>query len=100
MLRLLTPEFDAIVLTRYVENPRAADPAELLAIANSWGRLSSPPRQTGMSAPLIEIAERPDAALQRAREIAGPQDLICITGSFFLAAELRPLLAPSTVEGL
>jgi len=98
MLRLLVPEFDAIVLTRYVENPRAAEPAELLAVANLWGRLSSLPWQTGMSAPRIETTQRPDAALARAREIAGPQDLICITGSFFLAAELRPLLVPSTVE--
>jgi hypothetical protein len=28
-----------------------------------------------------------------ARLIAQPDDLICIAGSFFLAAELRPLLA-------
>ncbi len=86
MLRLLVPAFDAIVLTRYVENPRAADPAELLEIASA------------LDARQIETAQQPAAALAKARRLAGPQDLICITGSFFLAAELRPLLVSSTVD--
>jgi hypothetical protein len=36
--------------------------------------------------------DRSDDALECARRLAGADDLICITGSFFLAAELRPLL--------
>ena len=34
-------------------------------------------------------ATLPGAAWQRARELAEPNDLVCVTGSFFLAAELR-----------
>jgi dihydrofolate synthase/folylpolyglutamate synthase len=88
MLKLLLPEFDAIVLTRYVHNPRAADPAELLAVASATGVNSRP----------IETVDQPTSALARARRLAGPHDLVCITGSFFLAAELRPLLLEGTVE--
>lgn len=82
MLRLVLPAFDAIVLTRYLHNPRAAEPAELLAAATAAGVDSRP----------IETLEDPVEALARARQLAGPDDLICITGSFFLAAELRPLV--------
>jgi dihydrofolate synthase/folylpolyglutamate synthase len=88
MLKLLVPAFDAIVLTRYVHNPRAADPAELLAVATAAGVDSRP----------LQAADEPALALAAARRLAGPQDLICITGSFFLAAELRPLLVRGTVE--
>jgi dihydrofolate synthase/folylpolyglutamate synthase len=89
MLKLVVPAFDAIVLTRYVHNPRAATPAELLAAAE----------QTGVNSRPIETADDPAAALVRARQLARPNDLICITGSFFLAAELRPKLRQDKVEG-
>jgi len=88
MLRLLVPEFAAIVMTRYIHNPRAAEPAELLAAAVATGVNSRP----------IETAAEPAAALARARQLAGPEDLICITGSFFLASELRPLLVQGKVD--
>jgi dihydrofolate synthase/folylpolyglutamate synthase len=81
MLRLLLPKFDRAIVTKYVNNPRAVEPDELRAIAQSIG--SSTP---------IETAPEPNAAWQRARALAEPADLICITGSFFLAAELRSQL--------
>ena len=37
-----------------------------------------------------------DVAAQRQVEIAGPDDVICIAGSFFLAAEIRPMLRERT----
>jgi hypothetical protein len=30
--------------------------------------------------------------LQQALQAAGPEDLVCVTGSVFLAGEVRPLL--------
>lgn len=83
MLRLLLPKFDHVVLTKYVNNPRAVEPAELLNLATS---LTVEERN---SVAKLELAAEPQSAWQRARELAGPADLICITGSFFLAAELR-----------
>lgn len=78
MLRLLLPKFDRAIVTKYVNNPRAVEPEELRAMADSIG-CSTP----------IETAPEPIAAWERARSLAEPTDLICITGSFFLAAELR-----------
>jgi hypothetical protein len=38
------------------------------------------------------VFSTPTLALEAARAEAGAADLICITGSVFLAGELRPLL--------
>ena len=91
MLRLLVPQFDRVIVTRYINNPRAMDVDELgsVAAAASVGRCQPS---------CIHTAADPAAALTLARELAGADDLICITGSFFLAAELRPLLARGKVE--
>ena len=85
MLRLLLPEFDQIVLTRYLTNPRAVAVKELHSLI----------RETlidGRARRRSEISVEPDpvAAWRYARQLARPEDLICITGSFFLAAELLP----------
>ena len=91
MLRLLLPEFDRIVFTRYIHNPRAVEPAELEAIARDLVEsemvVHEMPRR-----PQLETAADPAAALFRARQVAKEDDLLCITGSFFLAAELQGLL--------
>ena len=80
MLKLLLPKFDHTIVTKYINNPRAVEPEELRNIALSLN-----------SANKVETAPEPQAAWQLARKQAGPNDLICITGSFFLAAELRSL---------
>lgn len=90
MLQLLVPEFDSIIVTRYINNPRAADPSELFASASVIASVSQGPRLRQ-----IEVALTPADALERARIIAGADGLICATGSFFLATELRPLVRPS-----
>ncbi len=53
-----------------------AMPAEAVAVHGSryWKR--------------IEVIESPALALSRARELAGPRDLICVTGSFFIIDDL------------
>lgn len=55
-------------------HPRASDPAQLAAEAARLG-------MDATSAPTVADA------LTRAREQAGPEDLICATGSLFVAAE-------------
>ena len=85
MLQRLDAIADRLVLTRYHGNPRYRDPAEMLA--------ELPPATAAKAT--VEI--RPEVAVMKARESGiGPEDhLIVICGSFFLAAEVRPLLVPN-----
>ena len=80
MLSRLVDQFDEVILTRYVENPRAVPPEQLAALLAKSSRL---PR---------EISPSPADAWDRAVARAGPDDLICVTGSLFLAAEIRQLI--------
>lgn len=79
MLNLLAPHFDHIFLTRYSNNPRFVLPEELARI------LEENPRPYSLSSSSPE-------AWQQACEVATEADLICVTGSVFLAGELRPYL--------
>jgi dihydrofolate synthase/folylpolyglutamate synthase len=84
MMDLLGPRFEHFYLTRYANNPRCMPPeqsAELLAkVSPSAG---------------ISIHAKAAEALSAARGAAGSDDLIAISGSVFLAGELRPLLVRS-----
>lgn len=79
MLRELLPTFDRIVLTRYLTNPRSVPTDELLALAQA---VTDKP---------CEVAADPAAAWELATTDLGPDDLLCVTGSFFIAAEVREL---------
>jgi len=85
MLQLLLPHCHRLILTQYCSNPRSVPPSELLAIAEQL-------RGAAFGAPILTIADRPDDAWNAARAAADPAELICITGSFFLAAEMRPIV--------
>jgi dihydrofolate synthase/folylpolyglutamate synthase len=80
MFQVLAPHFAQAYLTRYGNKTRSATPEELLEL---WRRTSDHPAMTFASA-----AE----AWQVARAAAQPDDLICVTGSVFLAGELRPMV--------
>lgn len=80
MLRRLDRGFDHVILTRYAHNPRAIPLEELTAVAREV--LTRP----------FDAAPSPQAAWDLAQAAAGPDDLICATGSFFLAAEVRALV--------
>ncbi len=85
MLSRLLPGFDHVFLTRYLSNPRAVPPEELAAAA---AEISQRP---------CRVCPSPAEAWTQVLALAGPDDLICVTGSFFLAAEIRQqILAPST----
>jgi dihydrofolate synthase/folylpolyglutamate synthase len=96
MLGCLLGRFDHVIFTRYVDNPRGVPPEQLSGLA---AQLVS--AGMGMKAPSIEIAANPAEAWDAVRRLAEPDDLVCITGSFFLAAEMRHQLAarpfPSSV---
>ncbi|MCB8962918.1 MAG: bifunctional folylpolyglutamate synthase/dihydrofolate synthase [Ardenticatenales bacterium] len=78
MLRHFGPGADQLILTA-APHPRAATPEMLLETTRTLALdLPAPPR----TAPNLE------AALQQAAALAGPADLICVTGSLFLVAEL------------
>ena len=76
MLAAAAGRFDHVIVTRYATNPRAA-PVERLVNACRLARL-----------PPARIAATPRAALTLARSLATGRGLVCVAGSFFLAAEL------------
>ena len=81
MLRLLLPAFDHVTLTRYQDNPRGMPPEELDALARELGSKQH------------RVASDPATAWQAASTDAQPDDLIVATGSFFIAAEVRRIVA-------
>lgn len=80
ILRELAPHFAHVYVTRFVTSPRGV-PAE--EIADILRRQASLP---------CTVCATPTLAWQAAFAAAGPGDLICVTGSVFIAGEVRPLL--------
>lgn len=80
MLRLLCGRFDDVVLTQYSSNPRALSAGDLATRAAAAGLSGCHVRQSARS------------AWELARSLAAPDDLVCATGSLFLAAEVRELV--------
>ena len=75
MLAALLPLFDHAVFTRCA-NPRALSPGTLESLAAKLG------------GPRSETVAAPHAAVERAREIAGPRGAVVATGSIYLVADL------------
>lgn len=80
LLRLLVPNFDTIIFTKYRDNPRGVPAAELRSLVHA---ISNRP---------VHLVESPIQAWKFAKQLAGSNDLIAITGSFFLVAELRDIV--------
>ncbi len=79
---ILFPLADRVIATR-PDNPRAASPED---IQQAGGR-------TGTEIePIIDVG----AALDRARQLAGPQSLIVVTGSIYLVGEAMRILGCTT----
>jgi dihydrofolate synthase/folylpolyglutamate synthase len=75
MLRELLPLFEKVVFTRS-RNPRSLPPATLESLTGQLG------------GPDSEVVAEPKAALERARELAGPAGSVLATGSIYLIADL------------
>ncbi|MGB9791767.1 MAG: bifunctional folylpolyglutamate synthase/dihydrofolate synthase [Thermacetogeniaceae bacterium] len=74
----LAPLADVVIVTKPL-SPRAGD----------WQRLADEARRYVSSVRLIEeIIDAVDAALEE----AGPEDLVCITGSFYMVSDARAYL--------
>lgn len=80
IMRRLLPRFDRTILTQYLSNPRVVPVTQLKEVAESLGERA------------VLTAETSQEAWNMTERLTGPDDLICVTGSFFLAAELRGLL--------
>ncbi|MCU0958740.1 MAG: bifunctional folylpolyglutamate synthase/dihydrofolate synthase [Pirellulaceae bacterium] len=87
MLAQLLPHFDHVVLTRYVNNPRGVEPRRLYEQARALQQ------QQGSSRATLHQQADPESAWRLARTLISPAHLVCVTGSFFLAAEIRPFIA-------
>jgi dihydrofolate synthase/folylpolyglutamate synthase len=80
MFRVLAPHFEHVYLTVYKSSARGAPPEQLAELLRQTAGLP------------YTICRTAADAWQAARSRAGEGDLICVTGSVFLAGELRPLL--------
>lgn len=77
-LRPLLPLADAVILTQ-AQIARAAPVADLAAGLEPGG-------------PAVHQEPVPADALRRARSLAGPDDVICVTGSLMLVGDVKALL--------
>jgi dihydrofolate synthase / folylpolyglutamate synthase len=93
MLQQLLPRFDHIIFTRYSSNPRSVPPEELLAVARETTSPLPLGEGPGVRVATLEVIPTPPEAWNAIRRMATPDDLICITGSFFLASEMRTQIA-------
>ncbi len=86
IVRVLMPHFGQVVVTQYRENPRAVPTAELgQMVRDELGRLGRAERGE-------QVYERNllTDAWQLVLQLSTPEQLICVTGSFFVVAEIRP----------
>lgn len=79
-LRVLLPLFDRVIITKYLENPRAVPPNDVAVAMRALG------------GPMPELADGPVEALALAKAVTPREGMICVTGSLFLAAESRAVL--------
>jgi dihydrofolate synthase/folylpolyglutamate synthase len=80
MLERITSGADKVIFTK-VNNVRTADPEELAArYVEQYGKMA-------------QVAPTLEAALAIAKRAVTKEDLICITGSFYLVGEAKKLFA-------
>ncbi len=84
IVRALAPHFDRFVVTEYRENPRAVA-AETLAEFVADALPEATPAE-------ITVSHTPREAWLYVRNTAIPGEQVCITGSFYLTAEMRHLV--------
>jgi len=80
MLEQIARGADKIIFTRARDNPRAMDPSELAT------------RYEAVSGKMAQHEETLKEALNTAARAVGRDDLILVTGSFYLAGEAKRLI--------
>ena len=83
MLEQLLSYADRLIVTQFHNNPRSVPVERLEALAREKAELNRE----------VEILSAPSSkiAVEYACRSALPNELVCVTGSFFLASETRPL---------
>ena len=76
----LIPHFDDLILTAATSSQRCCPPEDLKASLLPSAEIN------------ISIAQTPVEAIEKARQLAQKTGLIVVSGSFYLAGEIRPLL--------
>ncbi len=71
---------DKVIFTRATSTHRTAKPKDLIA------------KYEEISGKQAQIADTPEEALEIARSAVGREDVICVTGSFYLVGEVKRLL--------
>lgn len=87
MLLALAGCCDRIMLTQYQTNPRSLKIDKLVELTETSSTLTD-----SLSTTTIQSSPTPLAAIESVLAESRPDDAICITGSAFLVAELRPEL--------
>lgn len=86
MLERVETVGDKVIFTKAAGNPRAADPVELAR------------RFEARSSKMFQVAESLEEALGIARRAASRDDLVCVTGSFYLIGEAKKLIGSGAVQ--
>ncbi|MDR0392388.1 MAG: hypothetical protein LBH59_10810 [Planctomycetaceae bacterium] len=85
MLMELLPNFEMVFMTQYSSSPRRFPPFGLQTISETV--LSSPNMKNNTCK--MEVILDSSLALSKCFELADKDDIVCVTGSIYLAAELR-----------
>ena len=80
MLKILLPYFGSATFTQFTTSPRGANPEMLLKLA-----ISIEDRE-------YKTIDNPQEAWADLHRSASPQDLLCVTGSIYLAGEVTTIL--------
>ena len=87
MLRVLLPIFETVVCARYENNLRGYVAKDLCELAKTTCS------ELGLAiGDDISVCESPREAWKAVAEGCPPDELICVTGSFFIASEVRELI--------
>lgn len=89
MLERLVPQFQHVVLTQYINNPRSVPPGVLEDFVRQL--IDRQTRDGKKTTAGVVACSCPDEAWREVHRTTTPDHFICITGSFFLAAEMRSL---------
>ncbi len=92
MLLQLLPHFPQVVVTRFLNNPRAMEPESVARLAQ---KLMSSHADLNVQ---LHVCPDPRSAWQWAQSLLTPEHVVCVAGSFFLAAEIRPHLENACQE--
>jgi dihydrofolate synthase/folylpolyglutamate synthase len=108
MLEELLVHFDRVILTRYQDNPRGRSEQELFKLAEE---IAEQKRSDGQHVAEFFVEPTPESAWRVVNRdldlglVGKPSDeesgkqLVCISGSAFLVAELRKTCIAARIEG-